>query len=227
MPNGVDSPLAVIRSAVAQLQGLRILDIGCGEGGLARQLVAEGARATGIDPLAQAIAKAKANVPEARFEIATAEALPYANLSFDLVVMVNSLHHVPVAFMDGALREAKRVLTKDGTLIIIEPLASGNFFDAMRRIEDETEIRRQAQSALARAEPLFATHRTLDYVRRETYDTPEQFIARIVAVDPARQAVVDADRDAALAEAQRAAVRTENGGLAFDQPIKADIFSGT
>jgi ubiquinone/menaquinone biosynthesis C-methylase UbiE len=166
-------------------------------------------------------------VPEARFEIATAEALPFEDRAFDLAVMVNSLHHVPIALMGAALREAKRVLTKDGALIIIEPLASGNFFEAMRRIEDETDIRREAQSALALAIPLFATHRTLDYVRRETYDTADQFIARIVAVDPARQVVVDADRDAVVAEVHCAAFKTENGALAYDQPIKADIFTGT
>jgi ubiquinone/menaquinone biosynthesis C-methylase UbiE len=140
--------------------------------------------------------------------------------------MINSLHHVPVALMGAALREAKRVLTKDGALIIIEPLAFGNFFDAMRRIEDETDIRREAQLALVMAQPLFAKHRTLDYVRRETYDTAEKFIARIVAVDPARQALVDADRDAVLLEVHRAAFQTGDGALAFDQPIKADIFSG-
>jgi len=225
MPGCVDSPLAVIRSAVSQLQGLRVLDIGCGEGGLARQLMAQGAIVTGIDPLAQVIVKARVNAPEARFAVVTAEALPFEDHAFDLALMVNSLHHVPVALMGAALREAKRVLTNAGALIIIEPLASGNFFDAMRRIEDETEIRRQAQLALTLAEPLFATHRTLTYVRRETYLTAEQFIARIVAVDPARQAVVDADRDAVLAEVHRAAIQAENGTLAFDQPIKADILS--
>ena len=223
----VDSPLAVIRSAVAQLHDIRILDIGCGEGGLARQLAAEGALVTGIDPLLQAIAKARANVPNARFEIATAEALPFKDHAFDLTVMVNALHHVPVALMEAALREARRVLREDGTLVILEPLASGNFFDAMRGIEDETEIRRHAQLALTFAEPLFTTHRTLDYMRRETFATAEQFIARIVAVDPARQAVVDADRDAILAEVHRAALKSQDGALAFDQPIKADIFSGT
>jgi ubiquinone/menaquinone biosynthesis C-methylase UbiE len=226
MTRGVNSPLAVIRSAVAQLRGMRILDIGCGEGAFARQLAAEGAIVTGIDPLAQAIAKARAKVPEARFEIATAEALPFADHAFDLAVMINSLHHVSVALMGAALREAKRVLTKDGALIIIEPLASGSFFDAMRRIEDETDIRREAQLALAMAQPLFATHRTLHYVRRETYDTAQQFIARIVAVDPARQVVVDANHDAVLAEVNRTAFKTGDGALAFDQPIKADIFSG-
>jgi hypothetical protein len=129
--------------------------------------------------------------------------------------------------MDAAFVEARRALRTDGSLIIIEPLASGNFFAAMRRIEDETEVRRQAQLALARATPLFVSHRTVSYVRRETYDTAEQFIARIVAVDPARQVVVDANRDAVLAEVNRAAFKTKDGALAFDQPIKADIFSGT
>ncbi len=225
MARGVDSPLAVIRSAVARLHDLRVLDIGCGEGGLAQQLAAEGARVTGIDPFTQAVTKARMKVPEARFEIATAEALPFDDHAFDLAVMINSLHHVPVANMPAALREARRILSRDGTLIIIEPLAFGNFFDAMRRIEDETEICRQAQLALVLAEPHFATHRTLSYVRRETYDTAEQFIARIVAVDPARQSVVDAQRDTVLAEVRRAAFKTEDGRLAFDQPIKADIFA--
>jgi len=227
MGKGLDSPFALIRSAVSQLHGLRILDIGCGAGGLARQLAAEGALVSGIDPYSQAVAKARTTVPEARFEVATAEALPFEDHTFDLAVMVNALHHVPIALMGAALLEARRVLRENGTLVIIEPLASGNFFDAMRRIEDETEIRRQAQLALAFAQPLFRTHRMLDYVRRETYETAEQFIARIVAVDPARQSAVDADRDAVLAEVHRVAIKTEDGSLTFDQPIKADIFSGT
>jgi ubiquinone/menaquinone biosynthesis C-methylase UbiE len=221
----IDSPLAVIRSAVPLLTGLHVLDIGCGEGGLARQLAAEGAVVTGIDPFAQAIVKARANVPKAGFEIATAEALPFADSCFELVVMVNSLHHVPTSRMDDALRQARRVLREHGTLIVIEPLASGSFFDAMQRIEDETEIRRQAQLALNSAMPLFEAHRTLTYVRRDTFESAEQFVARIVAVDPARQSVVDVDREAVLAEVHRAALKTQDGALAFDQPIKADIFS--
>ncbi|MFO0992391.1 MAG: class I SAM-dependent methyltransferase [Hyphomicrobiales bacterium] len=222
----IDSPIAVIRSCVPSLDSLHILDIGCGDGGFAKQIAAEGASVAGIDPQAQVIAKAKITSPGIRFEVATAEALPFQDHAFDLAVMINSLHHVPVPLMGAALREARRVLRKDGSLIIVEPLSSGNFFDAMRRIEDETEVRREAQLALTRAEALFASHRTLGYVRRETFDTAEQFVARIVAVDPARQAVVDADRDAILAEVHHVALKTHDGALAFDQPIKADIFSG-
>lgn len=226
MAEGVDSPLAVIRSTGRQVRGLRVLDIGCGDGGFAKQIAAEGAIVSGIDPFAQAVAKARVAAPGIHFEIATAEALPFKDHTFDLAIMINSLHHVPVPLMDTALREARRVLRNDGSLIIIEPLAAGNFFDAMRRIEDETEVRRQAQLALTRAKTLFASHRTFDYVRRETFGTAEQFIARIVAVDPNRRAVVDADRDAILAEVHRAALKTEDGALAFDQPLKADILSG-
>ena len=46
----IDSPLAVIHSVRSVLEGLAVLDIGCGEGGLAKLLAAEGALVTGIDP---------------------------------------------------------------------------------------------------------------------------------------------------------------------------------
>jgi ubiquinone/menaquinone biosynthesis C-methylase UbiE len=205
------------------LQGLRVLDVGCGEGALARQLAADGAWVTGIDPNAQAIFKAHAGAPDARFETGTAEALPFPSHAFDLVVMLNALHHVPVTDMDTALSEARRVLRHHGALIVIEPLASGSFFEALRPIEDETEVRHQAQAALARAGSQFSSHHSLTYVRRETFNTVDQFIARVVAVDPARQASVDANRERIVAAVRRAAQVTGNGELAFDQPIKADI----
>jgi len=221
----INSPLAVIRSAVPQLRARRVLDIGCGEGSFARQLADEGALVTGIDPFAQAVAKAKVSAPQAQFQVATAEALPFDNKTFDLAVMINALHHVPVGQMDLAISEARRVLRDDGTFVVIEPLASGNFFEALRSIEDETEVRRQAQMALVRAVPHFAVHRTLTYVRRETYDTAERIIARVIAVDPSRQAKFDADRTGITAIVNAVANRTSDGKLAFDQPIKADILT--
>ncbi|WP_353682744.1 class I SAM-dependent methyltransferase [Mesorhizobium sp.] len=48
---------------------------GCGTGSLARQLVAEGADVSGIDPAADAIREA-------------AEALPFDDAGFDIAVMV-------------------------------------------------------------------------------------------------------------------------------------------
>lgn len=225
MVEATSSAFSVVHSTVVDLRGVRALDIGCGEGGFARQLAAEGALVTGIDPFARAIAKARESVPEAQFEIAMAEALPFRDQTFDLAVMINALHHVPIEHMDLAISEARRVLRDDGTFVVIEPLASGNFFEALRHIEDETKVRRQAQMALGRALPHFAAHRTLTYVRHETYEAAEHFIARVIAVDPSRQAVFDTDRVGITAIVTAVANRTSDGKLSFDQPIKADILT--
>ena len=104
-----------------------VLDIGCGGGGLARDLAARGHVVAGIDPAPQAVAAAEQLVPEARFVIGGAEALPFADASFDAAIFLNSLHHVPVAQMPTALREALRVLRPGGEVVIVEPLAQGAF----------------------------------------------------------------------------------------------------
>ena len=125
-----------------------VLDVGCGRGALARRLVGEGLAVTGIDPTPDAIAAAQESVPEAQFSVAGAEALPFDPGSFDACVFLNSLHHVPVPLMGQALQEALRVLRPGGEVIVVEPLAEGPFFEVMRPVEDETEIRRAAMAAI-------------------------------------------------------------------------------
>ncbi len=100
--------LTLIRETFAPLPGKRLLDIGCGPGTLAKRLVADGAAVTGIDPGAAALETARAAVPGARFEAASAEALPFPAAHFDGAVMFNALHHVPDPA--AALAEAARVL---------------------------------------------------------------------------------------------------------------------
>lgn len=228
MLSQVDSPLAVIKSIVATLPGAAILDVGCGGGGLAGQLVSEGAIVTGIDPDADAVSQARALVPSAKFAQATAEALPFENGTFDAVVLVNSFHHVGLGAMDVALTEAIRVARPGSPLIVIEPLAAGSFFDALRMVEDETVLRLAAQEALVRAvaNGLLKRSASFSYVRRETFEDVDAFLDRIVAVDPARRAVVRANYEAISAAVLAAAARTNDGKLMLDQPIKADILLG-
>lgn len=225
MTNKLDSPLAVIKSVIPSLAGIRILDVGCGSGGLARLLAEEGAEVTGIDPNPQALTAARTLVPAARFEAASAEALPFEDAAFDVVLVVNALHHVPLHAMDRALAEAGRVARPGGWLIVLEPLAAGNFFQALRVVEDETAVRLAAQNALARAieSNRLRLEKTTSYVRREVFADVTQFFARIVAIDPAREATIQANREAANAAALAAAQRDKDGRLVFDQPIKADL----
>jgi ubiquinone/menaquinone biosynthesis C-methylase UbiE len=220
----IDSPLAVVRSVRWPITGLSILDIGCGNGAFARKLLEFGANVSGIDPLTAAIGEASAAAPQATFLEGVAEALPFGDRSFDLALMVNALHHVPEPAMGAALREAVRVVKPSGTLIVIEPLAAGSFFTALQLVEDETAVRRAAQLAIEAAVSAgeLVRMRTLDYVRREVFGSVEDFLARITAVEPSRGGIIDRDRDAISAAVSAAAHRDDNGGLVFDQPIKAD-----
>lgn len=215
--------LTLIRESLAPLAGKRVVDIGCGAGTLARRLVEAGARVTGIDPGAAALARARAAVPEARFEAATGEALPFPDASFDGAVMLNSLHHVPDPA--AALAEAARVLAPGGLLVVVEPLAEGSFFDALRPIEDETAIRAAAQDAIAAAlaRGAYACRRDATIARRERFDSLDAFLARVSAVDPAREATIR-DRRSVVEEAfLKAAAREADGQFGLVQPLRIHV----
>jgi len=102
----------------------RILDVGCGTGSLtllaARQLEPPG-EAVGIDaaPRMIAIARRKADAAgaAARFEVGVAEALEFADASFDLVVNSMFTHHIDTGLKRSAFAEMYRVLRPGGTLV--------------------------------------------------------------------------------------------------------------
>ena len=215
--------LTLIRETFAPLADRAILDIGCGTGTLARALSEDGAAVTGIDPGAEALAKARILVPVARFEAASAEALPFGDGHFDGAVMLNSLHHVPDPAK--ALAEAARVLRPGGRLVVIEPLASGTFFDALKPIEDETAIRAAAQAAIAHAvaEGAFACERDLTVERRESFADSEAFFTRVTAVDPDRARAIRERRDVIEAAFSGAAAQGEDGRFALVQPLRIHV----
>ena len=221
----IDSPLSVILSVKPQLETLNILDVGCGEGQLAGVLAARGAKVLGIDPVPEIIARAQLNAPDARFLVGTAEELPRSLERYDVVTMVNALHHVPMNLMESALKEAARVLRREGVLIVIEPEARGSFFDALRIVEDETEVRQAAQAALhaviSRGD--WVSAQTLAYTRNEMFSDADEFIARILAVDPSRQEAAETNRQAVIAAVALYASKNEDGRLLLEQPIVANV----
>ena len=80
------------------LDGLRILDIGCGGGILSEPLARLGARMVGADPSAENIAAARAHAREGGVEVdyraVTAEDLAAASEKFDIVLAMEVVEHV-------------------------------------------------------------------------------------------------------------------------------------
>jgi 2-polyprenyl-6-hydroxyphenyl methylase/3-demethylubiquinone-9 3-methyltransferase len=87
------------KKTAASLAGLAILDIGCGGGLVAEPLARLGAAVTGIDPAAENIEAAKAHAHGAALDIAyrtaTAEDLAAEGASFDAVLLLEVVEHVP------------------------------------------------------------------------------------------------------------------------------------
>jgi len=85
--------------AGASLQGLSVLDIGCGGGLVAEPLARLGADVTGIDPASENIEAAKAHAKGAGLDITyrpmTAEALAKEGRGFDAVLLLEVVEHVP------------------------------------------------------------------------------------------------------------------------------------
>jgi protein-L-isoaspartate(D-aspartate) O-methyltransferase len=90
--------------------GQRVLDVGCGKGYLLHDLtlVVPGVEVVGLDISEYAIRNAKPEV-QARLQRGNANALPFLDDSFDLVVSINTLHNLHCYDLDSALREIERV----------------------------------------------------------------------------------------------------------------------
>jgi ubiquinone/menaquinone biosynthesis C-methylase UbiE len=104
-----------------------ILDIGCGTGRLLRSAAERfpGARLVGVDAAIEMVKQAQSSTPDGtiQFQQATAEALPFADDSFDLVFSTMTFHHWQNQARGVA--EVKRVLTPNGRWLVAEFVPSG------------------------------------------------------------------------------------------------------
>lgn len=111
-------------------EGMRVLDVGCGDGALTRKLHARGGEAVGIDSNAAMIAAA-ADIGGGYFLVANGERLPFADGTFDLVVAITVL--CVSERRDILLSEMARVLRPGGRLVIGE-LGAWSWWAMLRRI---------------------------------------------------------------------------------------------
>lgn len=175
-----------IFEAVLPLQQATVLELGCGKAEKTRQIASRAASvlALEVDEIQHGHNLQIADLPNVRFELGGAQAIPADAAQFDLVFMFKSLHHVPLAQMDAALAEIRRVLKPGGLAYISEPVFAGDFNEILRLFHDEQAVREAAFAAVQRA----VGSGQLELVEQLFFGTPsrfdsfEQFEERILKV---------------------------------------------
>ena len=146
----VDDELDVLANCVP-LAARDIIELGCGTARLARSLLERypDSSVSGLEVDERQHAKNLASPqPGLRFVAGGAQAIPFPDASFDLALMLKSLHHVPVPWLARALGEVARVLRPRGHLYVSEPVSAGPLNEVTRLFNDEGVVRAAAQAAL-------------------------------------------------------------------------------
>ena len=166
--------------ALGDLRGKDALDYGCGHGMAAVVMARAGANVTAFDLspgyVAEARRRARANGVEVAFTTADAEALPFADASFDAVWGNAILHHLDLAI---AAAELRRVLRPGGVAVFCEPWGENPLLAFARRslpypgkehTPDERPLRRTDLRPLRRVFPdlTLRGHQLFGMVRRVT-----------------------------------------------------------
>lgn len=106
-------------------RGLRVADLGCGDGALALEVARFAASVVGIERSKAFVKRARAAAKQAgarhvKFRIGDIEDLPLDDASVDVALLSQSLHVTSDA--PAALREAVRVLAPGGRLLVMDLL---------------------------------------------------------------------------------------------------------
>ena len=116
---------------MGEVTGKRILDLGCGEGGYARELTRRGAQVTAVDCSEKAVAHARRLAAEEKLAIThlvcnSNDLFDLPDASFDVVLC--SMMLMDCEDLEGTLREAARVLRPEGRLFasVLHPCFDGN-----------------------------------------------------------------------------------------------------
>jgi len=107
--------------------GESVLDVGCGTGSLAivaKRRVGPTGKVFAIDPSPEMIARASSKAEKAGIDVSfksgVAEALPFPDGQFDVVLSTLMLHHLPRPVRQQCAREIRRVLSPGGRVLVVD-----------------------------------------------------------------------------------------------------------
>jgi|SRR3989344_1823334 len=116
--------ISYAKRIISELTFNKCLDVGCASGYMISEIAKSFPEKQffGIDAFDKTIEYAKKKYKNIKFEIAKAEKLPFTDNSFGLVICYETIEHV--ANPKQMLKEIRRILSKDGTVLLA--MDSGN-----------------------------------------------------------------------------------------------------
>lgn len=131
--------------------GLKVLDIGCGTGISAKNIVdMERQSYTGIELMPEYAALAAKRNPKGRVLVMDATKMTFPARSFDVEFFLGVWHHMDDQVVQNSLKNAKRVLRPGGVVLVAEPLFTpGHWYSTMMLKRDRGDYIRSRDSYLA------------------------------------------------------------------------------
>ena len=221
----ITDELELLHSLADLSQHRRVIELGCGAAQLSRRLLERwpACEVTALEVDARQHAS-NLQSPQARldFVLAGAQAIPAAPATFDLALMLKSLHHVPLDQIDTALAEVHRVLRPGGLLYVSEPVFDGALNEVIRLFHDEQIVRAAALGAVQSA----VASGAWEAVAERYFDVPvhyrdfAEFEQRMIGVT-----YLDHRLDAATLAAVRARFEPHMtpGGADFVRPMRVNL----
>jgi ubiquinone/menaquinone biosynthesis C-methylase UbiE len=165
------------------VDGLHVIDAGCGSMPFSKALAQRGAKVLAIDPdpIQAKLNREAQAIPGIEFVEAGADQLPAEDASIDGILFSYSLHHVPAELYPEVFKEAARVLKPSGFFCAVEPVAEGKLNEVMSLFHDEKEVRAKAQQALdTLGADYFSEVEVSEYVNVDQFTGWEQYASHYV-----------------------------------------------
>lgn len=117
----INAPLnRLMVEVAAAAPGARVLDVGCGTGGLLSSYAAAGATCFGIDLSPAMLDVARDRLPDANLRVADATDIPFPDGSFDLSAASLVLHEMDAQVARAVVHEMVRVTAPGGRVAVLD-----------------------------------------------------------------------------------------------------------
>lgn len=177
--------------------GLKMLDVGCGQGLFTEFMTEHGVEGAGVDIDPSLVGTAKTRIEDrglkARFLVGRVEQLPYADGTFDICVANSILEHA--ADWEATLREVTRVLRPGGLLVFYTTNRLHPFQQEVNHFPFypwlPARLKTVVLAAIMKHRPSMVNYTDLPAIHWFTYEEVKRFLSRLGYVVSTRLDLVE------------------------------------